>query len=168
MQLVNFKEHWAFAVGFIGVLGQRTTLWTSDHLSGLMIQIFLERPQHDICERRDTAKSFWAQARGSCFANCECEKTREHTMNKQNERGLQAKINSEAYNQTYTRIAATNSPTYERMNKNNELKVTENMRWMTTMHNVNNRVTPPVLLLLLLLCSYKRAECQLNYVEPGA
>jgi len=49
-------------------------------------------------------------------------------MSQQNECGKQAKINSEAYNQTYIRIAATNSPTYERMNKNNELKVTENMR----------------------------------------
>ena len=60
-------------------------------------------------------------------------------------------INSEANNETYKRIAATNSPTSERMIKNNELKVTENMRWMTTMHNVNNRVTPPVLPLLLLI-----------------
>ena len=49
-------------------------------------------------------------------------------MSQQNECGKQAKINSEAYNQTYKRIAATNSPKYERMNKNNELKVTENMR----------------------------------------
>jgi len=37
-------------------------------------------------------------------------------------------INSEANNETYKRIAATNSPTSERMIKNNELKVTENMR----------------------------------------
>ena len=48
-------------------------------------------------------------------------------MNAENKR-KSTKINSEAYNQTYIRIAATNSPTYERMNKNNELKMAENMR----------------------------------------
>jgi hypothetical protein len=76
-------------------------------------------PQSDT-ERKPTA--------AACCTHCERGKTRERTMSQQNECGKQAKINSEAYNQTYIRIAATNSPTYERMNKNNELKVTENMR----------------------------------------